>query len=273
MKNNFLHTLVLVSVITFQVSASNNKSVNERLENPIMVVFDANDAEYNQYVKYAVENYWTLNSYIFMPASQFENAKMNSDNVFLMKAENQSAKDEGTTVYEDVMQLVYFIKKGKLVTQVAGTPIVKDDMDSKNTVINGVRVLQDKLQFIVYKEEKEASENTYAKNVESRSDIVKLKKLYIAAEDLDETLSLNDIVSMYEGEIFLVSRDELNKLIDSKSPDILFAVVFNRKTSNVSYVNTKQIVSANSGEVIYKDETTSVKPQGFTKRDIRDLAE
>lgn len=258
-----------MSLIPISASAI---SVYDLLIKPVLVVYDANDSAYNEYIRYAVENYWVVNTYEFISPQEFESAKKNTENIFLIKAENQTAKDQSTAVYEDVIQLVYFVKGGKLVTHVAGSPLINGNIDLRNSVINSLRMLQDKLQFIAFKE-KTSNFTNYSKKVDSRTSIIKVKKLYIATEDIDSDLTLNEILSLYKGEIFLVSRDELNKLIDSKADDILYAIVFNRKTSNVSYINTKQIISADNGEVIYLDETTTIHPKGFNKRDLKNLAE
>ncbi|MBC8046819.1 MAG: hypothetical protein H7Y00_08490 [Fimbriimonadaceae bacterium] len=266
-------SLFLALAFANPISASGDITVHDRLENPLLIVLDEKDGVYNECIKHAVENYWSLNSFSFITSSQYEDCKNYSDNVFLIKNENQAAEEEGTMVHSIVMRLVYFKKDGKLVTHLAGAPVV-DEVDIKVCLINAVRVLQDKLQFILFNEnDKDPAFFSYDKNVEFRSDIIKAKKLYIAREDIDGSFSLEEVLSLYDGELNIVSKTELNKLIDSKSPGVLYAVVFNKKTSGVSYVNTKQILSASTGEMIYTNETTSINPQGFTKKDIKNLAE
>lgn len=277
--NKFLSALILFSASvlpSFAAIGKFDKAISERLEKPLIVVLDAADTNYNAYVKYAVENYWSANDYIFLNASQFDEYIKTSDNIFLIKNEKQSAEDVGTTVYDNIMKLVYFKKDGKLVTSLAGAPLIHEDVtDVKTTVINAVRLLQDKLQFALFEEEKENAEfaKSYNKTISKRSTIVQVKKLYIAKEDIDESLTENEIKSLYDGDIFIVTREELDRLIDSKADEILYAVVFNKKTSEITYVNSKHVVSASTGEVLYADETTSMQPKGFTKKDIKDLAE
>ncbi|MFN0276409.1 MAG: hypothetical protein ACKVPJ_11720 [Chitinophagales bacterium] len=278
MKKTFITLIagMLLTVPAFAFFGKGDKTISDRLEKPLIVVLDDADPYYNEHVKYAVENYWSANTYTFLTESQFEESKAYSENLFLIKNEKQAAEDIGTTVYDNVMKLVYFRKDGKLVASVAGTPLIQEGTeDLKTTVINAVRVLQDKLQFAIFKEEKEVAEfaKNYDKNVESRSTIVKATKLYIAKEDIDASTNVDEIRALYDGEMYIVTREELEKMIDSKGEDIVYAVVFNKKTSNVTYINSKQVVSASTGEVIYADETTSVTPKGFTKKDIKDLAE
>jgi hypothetical protein len=274
-----LSTLILftASVLpTFAFFGKNDKAISERLEKPLIVVLDASDENYNAHVKYAVENYWSANEYTFLSASQFEEYKSFSDNIFLIKNEKQAAEDVSTTVYDNVMKLVYFKKEGKLVANLAGTPLIQEStQDVKATVINAVRVLQDKLQFVLFSEEKKNAEfaKNYEKKVESRSTIVEVKKLYIAKEDIDASITEVEIKALYDGEVYIVTREELEKMIDSKAEDVLYAVVFNKKTSNVTYVNSKHVVSASTGEVVYTDESMSMNPKGFTKKDMKDLAE
>jgi hypothetical protein len=267
-------SLVTAVFITSHSAAFNNKSLGARLEMPVFIVLDATDSIYNANVTYAIENYWSVNDYTFINESELDKCKQTYDNLFLIKNEKQQADDLGTIVYDDVMQIIYFRKEGKLMANVAGTPLIHENSDAKTAVINAVRVLQDKVQFALFKEEeKNKPAASYEKKVESRSSIVKAGKLYIAREDLDAAMSEADILALYDGALYIVSREELTRLIDSKDPEVLYAVVFSKKTSKVSYVNTKQVVSASTGEVVYLDQSTAIKPKGFTIRDIKILAE
>ncbi len=273
MKKYAILSLMLLFTSVYS-RASNSKSISELLNQPLVVVLDSHDAVYNDYVQHAVQNFWTINTYTFITEEEFEQTKNDAESLFLIRNHKQSLEDEGTTVYDNVMKLVYFIKNGRLVNDLAGTPVIPEENDIKISVINAVRVLQDKVQFMLFKEESnKAAFASYDKKVESRSTIIKANDLYIASEDIASNADMKEIMNLYNGQIHIVSREELNALIDSKAADIYYGVVFTRKTSNVSYINTKQIVSAFSGEVIYKAETTTMKPGGFDKKEIKSLAE
>ncbi|MBC8048275.1 MAG: hypothetical protein H7Y00_15855 [Fimbriimonadaceae bacterium] len=269
--NRTLNTLLLILTITFSVNA--NTSLQERLQSPVYIVMETNDEVYNESVTQAVENYWEASAYTFITKKEYETAKGKSQNIFLIKNENQAAEDEGTMIYEDVMKLVYFVKKGRLVYTVAGTPILDENNEMSTSVINAVRVLQDKLHFMMFKEEKNTAFASYDKEVKSKTSILKVKTLYIVKEDIDATATLEEIAALYDGDLKIVTKEELQNIVNSKTDDALYIAINNRKTSNVSYVNTKQVFMASTGELIYNEETTSIKPQGLTKKDMKELSE
>lgn len=246
-------------------------TISSMMDKPVQVVLSADDANYNSYIQYAMQNYWQVNSFTCISEDQFEQEKVNSDQLFLVHSFNQTA-DESGTVYNEVLKLVCFKKDGKLVSIVAGAPVLTEAQSSDAGLINAVRLVHDKLQFALFKEQRDLKFAAYDMGVDSRTHIVRTKTLYIAREDLDASLTAESIRSVYAGDVVIIGRDSLNAIIDSKSGNALYAVVYNQATSSISYINTKNIVDASSGQLLYSDESTTMKPEGFTPRDFRNMS-
>lgn len=262
-------TILLCSVAFF---ANSSNALSQFSEKTIYVILYDDDSAYNSGIQQAVNKYWNLNDYQFITEDEFVTLKTENSNLFLIKNESQSV-EEGTLVYDEVIRIVQFSKGGKMISQVAGIPVFKqNDYDASISYVNAVLGLQDKVQFEFSREQNKTAFNSYSEKVKNRSNIVKLKTLYIAKEDIKEGLTVELIRELYTGELIVVSREELEDLINSQS-DIVYAVVQNKPTSGFTYVNIKQVIDASSGEVLFTSESTTIKPDGFNKKDWKKLAD
>ena len=113
----------------------------------------------------------------------------------------------------------------------------------------------------------------YSQKINSESSIVKLKKLYISAQDLEEGLDYASIRDLYKGEVKIVDKSYIDKLVEQGSEDAVCVIVNKRQTSGFTYVNTKMIVDASTGALGDKDETTSTSPRGVSKKDFKKRAD
>lgn len=269
MKRTLL-TLTFSFVALLAISKDIKSQLNQA---PVNVLLYADDPVYNENIKHAIDNYWSLNEYIFINETEFSQLQKESANLFLVKNTSQSV-DAGTLVYDEVLRLIQFTKNGRLMTQIAGMPVVKNN--SNNAVVpyvNAVLGLQDKVQFEISKTESKTAFSHYNQKVDYRTNIVKLNKLYIAQEDLDSELSLDIVHELYSGELVIISSMELEKIISSGNADIVYAIVTNKQTSGFTYVNSKQIIDAATGQILYANESTTMKPEGFNKKDWKKLAD
>lgn len=266
------HTFLTITLCMVALLAIPNDIQSQLYENPIHVILYNDDPAYNSGIQQAINKYWSLNNYQFVTEEEFNNLKKENANLFLIKNESQSV-EEGTLVYDEVIRIVQFSKGGKMITQVAGTPVIKkDEDDSSISYVNAVLGLQDKVQFEISKSENNSTFNSYSDKVKNRTNIVKLKTLYIADEDIKDGLTVEMVNELYSGELVVLSRSELADLINSQS-NIVYAVVNNKPTSGFTYVNTKQIIDASNGQVLFKNESTTIKPEGFSKKDWKKLAD
>lgn len=249
-------------------------SLTERLENPLYVVLSDNNLEINQEIRSAVDNYWSLSAVEYISESEYEPLTWTSDNCFLIYQKNQSVEDDGNLIYSEVIRVVSFTKKGKLVQHIAGTPILNSGTtDHQQDLVNSVRILQDKVRFEVYREQGETEFTSYSEKISQSHGIVKLKKLYISAQDLEEGLDYASIMDLYEGDVRIVDRSYIDELIERKAADAVYVLIDHVQTSKVSYISTKTILDAESGTVLYKDAATAISPKGFGKRDFKKLAD
>ena len=268
------HTTLLIAFSLFAFIAKAETSLQERLQLPLYVILSDSDNEINKQLQSVMDGYWDLNDVEYISEADYEELSWTAQNCFMVYQKNQSVEDDGTTVYSEVLRIVAFTKKGKLVENIAGSPILGSDGINRSTsLVNAVKLLQDKVQFVLYKEQGDSEYASYSQKINSESSIVKLKKLYISAQDLEEGLDYASIRDLYKGEVKIVDKSYIDKLVEQGSEDAVYVIVNKRQTSGFTYVNTKLIVDASTGALVYKDETTSTSPKGFGKKDFKKLAD
>jgi hypothetical protein len=268
------HTIITLTLAFAYLIGYADTPLSERLQYPLYVVVSDEDLPINHELKAAFDEHWSLNPVEYIAEADYEALSWSTPGCFLIYQKHQSVAEEGTTVYLEVLRVVCFTKGGKLVKNVAGVPILYNEGENRQLAItNTVRMLQDKVQFELYSEQGESEYSNYSEKINSVSSVVKLKKLYISAQDLDDNLDFASIRALYSGEVKVVDRSYIDKLIEENSSDAYYVVVNSRQTSGFTYVNTKLIIDANNGELVYQDETTNTQPRGFGKRDFKKLAD
>ncbi|MBC8046818.1 MAG: hypothetical protein H7Y00_08485 [Fimbriimonadaceae bacterium] len=267
MKNFF--SAILVMIISTTAVLSDNATLSERIQNPVFIVLTENNDAFNNAVKIAVENNWSISNYAFISHEEYKEVKRTSENLFIMLIENESV-DGSSYTYPYVLESFY-ITRGSYRYNVSGAPLLNVSNESMHAeVFNGIRLLQDKLSFKIASETKETEFVSFNDAVRSRTSIVKMKKLYISEEDLDKNiLTIDAIKNIYNGEVIIVSNEELAEIVQSNT-DVLYVTVNNFK-NGLGYTNFKQVIDAGTGSVMYNNEIKSVKPLAFNKSDFESL--
>lgn len=264
----FVFYLILLS-FTISTLSADNATINERLKQPVKVVLSDGDEPLNAAIKSAIENNWTISDYAFITHEQFKEDKKVSDNIYLMLLENESI-DGSSNPYDHVLQAFYMVRSGSFRNNITGVPLSSVTSEGIQKIIsNAVLLLQDKLSFEMAKEINKEYTN-FDEQVKSKTGIVKTKKLYVIQQDLDQSMaSLDQIKEVYSGEVFIVSEQELQKIIQSKT-DAAYITVDNVK-SGMNYFSYKNIIDASNGKVLYTNESKGKNETAFGKADFEKL--
>lgn len=271
MKSTFFCYLTIIMALTTHtlcaapVTGSNDLSA--RINKTLYVVLN-NDAEVNAILEKCFVENWTLSELAFITKEEYREIKAASDNLFIMLSHNEGV-DGNTFIYENTMQVFYLVRSGTYRVNITGVPV--GEMTQEAALENAVRLLQDKLKFQLAKEQEDVEFDQYADAANSRTDIIRTKALYIASEDLENNISGIDVIKeLYSGEVFIVSASQLQEIIEQKPGNVAYVAVENFK-SGLSYVNSKQVIDAADGTVLYFDESKGMKAGGFSKSDFSAL--
>lgn len=269
MKNLITASLLLIT----HTVAFADVTLSERLEKPLYVVLSNDNVTINQELREAFDNNWVLNEVNYITEDEYEPLSWTEENCFLIYQKNQQIDGEGNTVFSEVIRIVAFTKKGKLVENIAGTPVFNTNEPHEADLVSSLRILQDKVRFELYREQGETEFSSYSEKIQQSSGIVQLKKLYISAQDLEQGMDYASISDIYEGEVRIVDRSYIEQLIEQKASDAVYVLIDHMQTSGISYLSTKTIMDAETGTVLYKDSDTALSPRGFGKRDFKKLAD
>ncbi|MFN3939772.1 MAG: hypothetical protein ACK4IY_04240, partial [Chitinophagales bacterium] len=240
--------------------------VCSRIQQPVYVVL-SNTAEVDAAIQSALEKYWTLSEYVFISKEEYKEVKATKDVLYMMIVQNEGV-DGSTFTYENVLQTFYLVRNGTYRINVSGVPVRTDATNESIEIANAIRILQDKIAFRIAKEQQQVEYAAYNEAANARVSIVKAKTLYITTDDLDKTLAgLTDIQAVYSGEVVLVSKSELDHIIEKNNPNTAYVVIENYK-SGINYINSKKVIDAESGMVLYINEGKSIKPAAFSKNDF-----
>ena len=269
MKNLITASLLLIT----HTVAFADVTLSERLEKPLYVVLSNDNVTINQELREAFDNNWVLNEVNYITEDEYEPLSWTEENCFLIYQKNQQIDGEGNTVFSEVIRIVAFTKKGKLVENIAGTPVFNSIEPHEADLVSSLRILQDKVRFELYREQGETEFSSCSEKIQQSSSRVQLKKLYISAQDLEQGMDYASISDIYEGEVRIVDRSYIEQLIEQKASDAVYVLIDHMQTSGISYLSTKTIMDAETGTVLYKDSDTALSPRGFGKRDFKKLAD
>lgn len=267
----FCYLTILIAAHTHTAFAISDEKteVSDRIKLPVYVVL-TKTAETDAAIQSTFEKHWTLSELVFISKEEYKELKASDSNLFIMFVQNESV-DGSTYTFENVLQSFYLVRNGSYRINVTGVPVQASALADNMELANAVRILQDKLSFRIAKEQQQLEYAGYNDAANARVSIVKAKTLYIATDDLDKSLAgLDDIKAIYSGEVLLVSKNEMSTIIENSTPNAACVIIENFK-SGMNYINSKQVIDAETGMVLYIDEGKSLKPVAFSKNDFSEL--
>ncbi len=266
MKSKLL--LFLIASFPFLLAAqSENKSIREKLESPVYVVLDEDFGEdYNTLIREAMAGWWTLSKYQFIESSELTTLKEDVNHLFLQLVKNEGI-DADIREYQQVVTLANYARAGRYRNNVTGAAVdLESSSDARLTIMNGLRLIQEKTRFEMAKAEGEVEElSTW---LGPRTSRIKSGTLFMAREDLD--MELAELNKIYAGPVDLISSKELAAMMESGGTGS-YAFVHGFKISG-GYVIEKSILDAKTGELLYYATAGSPGPDGkLGKKDFKSL--
>ncbi|HET8962367.1 MAG TPA: hypothetical protein VFM99_00600 [Chitinophagales bacterium] len=268
--NSICYLAIIVALHTHTIQAaitSDKHELSDRIDSTVYVILNNNE-KINEAIQKSFEKNWTLSEIKFISKAEYQEIKSTKDNLYIMLSHNEGI-DGNTFVYENTMQVFYLVRSGAYRVNITGVPVAETIVDGN--IDNAVHLLQDKISFQIAKEQEKMEYEQYSDAANSRINIVKSKALYISSDDLDKNITgLDAIKELYSGEVFIVSLEQMQTIVSQKSDNVAYVVVENFK-SGLNYQNSKQVIDASTGMVLYFDESKGMKATGFSKSDFNAL--
>ncbi|MBK7110343.1 MAG: hypothetical protein IPH61_14785 [Bacteroidetes bacterium] len=264
----YLAIIIALHTHTLQAASTSDKhELSDRIDSTVYVILN-NDEKTNDVIQKSFEQNWTLSAIKCISKEEYQEIKTSHDNLFIMLSHNEGI-DGNAFVYENTIQVFYLVRSGAYRVNITGVPVAETSVEGN--MDNAVHLLQDKISFQLAKEQEEMDFASYSDAANSRVNIVRTKALYISSDDLDKNIAgLDAIKELYSGEVFIVSPEQMQTIVFQKSDNVAYVIVENFK-SGLNYQNSKQVIDAANGMVLYFDESKGMKETGFSKSDFNAL--
>ncbi len=241
----------------------------------LVVLEDKLFSDFNDKIKEAVEQNWTLTEYEFISNAEFQKQRFNSNYSFLVTSIVTFNKDKTDAKYNFLSLLL-----GGQAKEIGDMPdlcsiplsYVKVDEESYIYKLTALIQFMENHIVLVTKNPEVISENVlryYNKNNAETKD----KTIYIIKNELNYDInSLAKIKKEYPGKVKLVEADEIQRAIKNKNNDVIFLhKVGPEKTKNKARC-FKILIGAGDAKFYYFDyhmvkgkQTNSFLPSDFKK--------
>ncbi len=231
---------------------------------------------YNQFIKSAVKESWSITEYEFINHDEFKQKMKNPKNSFLALTE---VRFEGESAAFYFLNLFLGKKNARIVDhlpELAVIPLSYVDGIEWNKFAYKMPTL---IHFIqhhmqVCKEHPDFDSNKILMHYRKNMELVGDKTLYALKEDLeDEVNTEQKIKDYYERPVKIVSQDELTQIIESQKDDAVFLHKIGPNKPRGKARCYKMILGVADAKLYYFDyhKISSKKPNAFLGKDFKKL--
>ena len=281
MKNSFITLTLVLSFV--QVSFSQDylptaADIKHFPQTKTMMVLEDNPiCEYNLTLKELVPDEWTATPYDFLVWKNFESRKKDKSLSFLILNKVTFEKDKSNARYQFMSLLLGGNAKGLSdMPDLCSVPLAYYGAPEESYMYKiGIflRFIQNHVKVIT-DDPSVAKKNImehYNKNIQKLSG----KTLYLIAEELSKDVNTEArIKAVYDGPFRLVGREDIQKAIADKDPNVVFLHKVGPGKAQNNARCYKILVGAADAQFYYFDyhKIDSKTPDGFLPSDFKKLA-
>lgn len=232
---------------------------------------------YNSEIKTAIEQNWTITDYEFISTSEFEDRSSNSEYSFLIYTQI-FFKDEDTQASYSFLSLVLNVKSGDInkMPDLCSFPLSYWEVDyDKYDYKFGSIVLFMQNHVNLTKENPDLNSKNIIQHYNKNTEDMTGKTLYVIKEELSSDVNtINKIKEYYDGEVKIVTSEEIKEAIENKDEDIIFLhKVGPPEDSSDKARCFKLILGAADGKLYYYDhhKINDKNPDGLLKTDFKKM--
>ncbi len=271
MKHKLAFLLVLIPFISLQAQREylpTSEDLNQFHKTKTYVVLSDNPlAEFNFEIQDAVNKYWDITEFEFIPHSEFGAKSEDKNASFLYVAVVNFEKDKSHTRYMF------------LCVSLGGDYVSIDDMkDVANLPLSYHGVDEDRYTYklgtrLITESPDMVSQNVYKHYNDNMAD-VRGKTLYMMEEELEKSVStLARIREVYPGEVKIVGPEDIKDLIMAADENAVFLHKVGPEGKKMNARVYKILIGASDGKFYYFDyhKVNSKKPDAFLESDFKKL--
>ena len=279
MKNLLLSTLLLlfISSIAQKEVPSKEKIARFKKSKTFIVLEDNPYSGYNFKIKDAVKNAWDVTAYEFISESEYDKKRMDVSNSFITLDKVWFTKDKLKAQYNFLcLSIGGNYKNIKDMPQLCTVPVSYAEVDEDNYIYKLsalLQIIEDHISFI---------ENTPGINkvnvkqrINMRAADIKNKELYLVKDELAKDINTEaKFKKIYPYKFKFVSREDLEKAIDDKKPNVVFLHKVGPEGTERKARCYKTIIGTEHSKMYYFDYhmISSKKPDGLLSKDVKKIA-
>lgn len=280
MKKNALLLILIIAfstTILAQKAVAPHKKIEQFYKTTTCVVFDSDVFNtYNNAIKKAIEQSWTITPYKFISMNEFRKLRSNKNYSFLIRTkvtpDNDKRKDEYT-----FLSLVLG-ERDKIfseLTEICSFPLsyYNVDYDRYDYKMGALLQFMQNHIKITFDNPKLTEKNIigfYNKNTSK----INNKEILINKENLASNIqTTTQIKANYNGKIKLTTPKEIQKAINEKQDAIILHIVFPHEDNPKAGRCYKMLIGAADGKLYYFDShrITNKKEGKFLESDLKKL--
>ncbi len=278
MKNLFLLFLTLFSTFRLisQEKSASQTDIEKFFKTKTYFVQDENMFnDYNNAMKEAANNTWTITPFDFMSTAEFSKQRKNPNYSFIVRTKVTFGEDKDNIPYTFISLL-----NGKNQGGVEQMPDLAEfpvsyydvDLDKYDYKLGAILLfLQNHIQWM--KDNPNVKENSIIGHYRTQKNPTKIKTLYLLKEELPSDFDTEEkIATIYSGKVKIVEPEEITKAIAEKNQDIIFMHKVGPGGDYKAARCFKLILGAADAKIYYFDFHNikyPKKPNAFLKSDFQ----
>lgn len=280
MKNSIFSLLFFgLSLVGFaQKEVPSPEQIKQFKATTTLVVLDENPfMSYNFKIKEALKKIWTITPFEYISPKEYEEKRKSDQYSFITFDQVWFSKDKTQAQYNFLcLSLGGNYKKQDEMPQLCTVPVSYAEVEEESYIYKLsalLYIVQNHIKFI--ESNPHISDINVEKKYNENAYLIKTKELYIIPEELSKDINTEaKFKKIYPYPFKFVTRDVLEKAIDSKMPNIVFLHKVGPEGTKKKARCYKTIIGTEHNKLYYFDYhmIDSQSPDGLLAKDLKKIA-
>jgi len=243
-----------------------------------LIILDNNPMmSYNFKMREAIEKVWKATPFEFISQEEFEEKRMSDKYSFISLDKVWFTKDKLKANYKFLcLSLGGNYKNEKDMPQLCTVPVSYFGVDEESYIYKFsalLQIIQDHVKMI--KENPTINKINVIHQYNKKAGEIKNKTLYVTKEDLAKEINTEaKFKKVYPYPFKFVSRDELEKIIDNKTANVIFLHKVGPEGTKRKARCWKTMIGADDAKLYYFNYhmISAKKPDGLLAKDLKKIA-
>ncbi|MBN2668615.1 MAG: hypothetical protein JXR60_05230 [Bacteroidales bacterium] len=278
MKSSIFIVFTLAVLTTFaQKEVPSKDQIQQFKKTTTYVVLDDNPLlGFNFKIREAVKNVWTITPVDFISSEDYDKLRKSTKNSFITIDEVWFTKDNTQAHYNFLcLSLGGNYKSQSDMPQLCTVPLSYAEVDESNYIYklsSLLQIIQDHVLFV--ENEPHISDINIIKKYNDNAYLIKDKTLYVIKDEMERSINTEaKFKKVYPYKFKFVTRDELEKAIDSKQAGVVYLHKVGPEGTQRKARCYKTIIGTEKSKLYYFDYhmIDDKSPDGLLEKDLKKI--